>query len=138
MYSSENSTGKYAGQAKGTDFLMKYTKDKNFEATISYHSAGEIVFWYFGQTGQEYKRDLDLATELCKITGYVLTPMDMQKKSSCGYKDWYIQEFKRPGFTIEIGKTVNNMAIPEEEMIEAWEKNKYVGLWLSKKVANME
>ncbi len=53
------------------------------------------------------------------------------KKSSSGYKDWYIQEFKRPAWTIEIGKTVNNKAIPKEEVLEAWEKNRMVGLWLA-------
>lgn len=33
--------------------------------------------------------------------------------------------------TYEIGKTVNNKAIPEEEILEAWEKNRMVGLWLA-------
>lgn len=72
-----------------------------------------------------------MCIRLSEMTGYGLIPIEIQKKSSLGYKNWYIQEFKRPAWTIEIGKTVNNKAIPEEEILEAWEKNRMVGLWLA-------
>lgn len=130
-YSSQRSGGIKPGEAKESQALMDYTKKHDFLSTVSYHHAGEILFWYFGQTGSDKDRDYRLTEQLSEMTGYGLIPIEMQKKSSSGYKDWYIQEFKRPAWTIEIGKTVNNKAIPEEEMLEAWEKNRMVGLWLA-------
>lgn len=133
-YSSENSGGKEPGEAKETKALMDYTKEQNFLSTISYHNAGEVLYWYFGQTGDNRLRDYRLTLELSEITGYSLLPIDIQMQSSSGYKDWYIQEFKRPAWTIEIGKTVNNRPLSQEEMLDAWEKNKEVGLWLASMV----
>lgn len=130
-YSSQNSGGQQPGESKETKALMNYTIKHEFLSTISYHNAGEALFWYFSQEGNDRLRDYELTKQLSEITGYALVPIETQMKSSSGFKDWYIQEFKRPAWTIEIGKTVNNKPLSENEMLEAWEKNKEVGLWLA-------
>jgi len=133
-YSFQNSGGQEPNEAKETKALIDYTKEQNFLSTISYHDAGEALFWYYGQTGKDKLRDYRLTKQLCEITGYSLIPIETQIKSNSGYKDWYIQEFKRPAWTIEIGKTVDDKPLSEGEMLDAWEKNKEVGLWLAKMV----
>lgn len=37
--------------------------------------------------------------------------------SGGGFKDWFISEFKRPGFTIELGKGKNPLPISDCESI---------------------
>lgn len=130
-YSSQNSGGIKPGEAKEVQAMMEYTKKHDFLSTVSYHHAGGILFWYFGQTGTNRTRDYRLTQELGNLTGYTPLTIEAQIGSTGGYKDWYVQEFKRPAWTIEIGKTVNERPIPEEEMLEAWKRNKHVGLWLA-------
>lgn len=39
--------------------------------------------------------------------------------SHAGFKDWYIQEFKRPGFTLELGKGINPLPLSQfNELLE--------------------
>lgn len=133
-YSYQNSSGRYPAEAKEVQALMEYTKKNDFLSTISYHCAGEVIYWYFYQNKNNMERDLKLSQQLSAITGYSLLPIAIQIRSHSGYKDWYIQEFKRPAWTIEIGKTVNEQPLSKEEMLDAWDKNKYVGLWLAKMV----
>ena len=37
--------------------------------------------------------------------------------SHAGYKDWFIQEFRKPGFTIELGLGVNPLPISQFDEI---------------------
>jgi g-D-glutamyl-meso-diaminopimelate peptidase len=30
-----------------------------------------------------------------------------------GYKDWFIQDYKKPGYTIEVGKGINPLPIEQ-------------------------
>ena len=106
------------------DFTRKYLP----EMTISYHSSGSIIFWYYFQEGSQYTRDLRLAGELGQITGYYPVPAG-KDISGGGYKDWFIKEFGKPGFTIEIGKTINGKPLPIGEFYDIWLRNKNVGLF---------
>ena len=37
--------------------------------------------------------------------------------SHAGYKDWFIQEFRKPGFTIELGVGVNPLPLSQFDEI---------------------
>ena len=41
--------------------------------------------------------------------------------SFAGYKDWFIQAFRRPGFTIEVGSGTN--PLPLSQFDEIYENN---------------
>lgn len=45
-------------------------------------------------------------------SGYLLTEVDYNS-SFAGYKDWFIQNYRRPGYTIEAGKGVNPLPISQ-------------------------
>ena len=47
--------------------------------------------------------------------------------SSAGYKDWFEQEWRRPGFTVEAGKGVN--PLPFGQFWEIWGEN--IGIMLA-------
>ena len=85
---------------KETLALAEYTEDIDPALVLAYHTQGNVIYWQF--------RDYDipgaqaLGEEFARISGYTLedTPYE---SSFAGYKDWFIQDFRRPGFTIECG-----------------------------------
>ena len=55
-----------------------------------------------------------IAREFARVSGYqAVRYID----SHAGYKDWFIQEFRRPGFTIELGEGVNPLPISQFDEI---------------------
>lgn len=56
--------------------------------------------------------------EYARVSGY--TPI-RYVDSYAGYKDWFIQEFHRPGFTVELGEGVN--PLPFEQFPSIYEQN---------------
>lgn len=49
-----------------------------------------------------------------KVSGYKLTQPNYYS-SFAGYKDWFIEKFNRPGYTIEIGKGEEGKSLPLEQ-----------------------
>ena len=41
-----------------------------------------------------------------------------------GYKDWFIQDYNRPGYTIEVGTGVN--PLPMSQFPQIYEANRYI------------
>ena len=100
--------------------LKNFTLHIKPDATISYHSKGEEVYYYFNQTEKREKRDKALAEIISKSTGYEikLTP-----NSAGGYKDWCIDKLKIPAFTVEVGSDDLMHPITEKFFPEIKEKN---------------
>ena len=83
----------------------------------SFHSQGEEIFWYYGPKTPLISRDM--AFEFSEACGYKpVFPSGMA--SHGGLKDWYIEKFGRPGFTVEIGKGEN--PLPAEDFDEIYKK----------------
>lgn len=80
--------------------LAEFTSLVNPCVTLSYHLKGEEVYWDFGQNGGERARDKRLADAICAYTGYSLAD---GIGSVGGYKDWCVQKFGIPSFTVEVG-----------------------------------
>ncbi len=98
--SEENYVGTRAFSESETRALRDFTLFIKPDVTLSYHSKGEEIYWYFNQRGENLKRDRFLAEVLQKSTGYKLK---YAFKSFGGYKDWCISKLKIPSFTIEVG-----------------------------------
>ena len=76
----------------------------------SFHSQGEEIYWYYGKNTPLMSRNI--AEKISALSGYkMLEPSGLA--SHGGLKDWYIQNFCRPGFTIEIGKGENPLPIDD-------------------------
>ena len=89
------------------------------DLTLSYHSQGEVIFWKYLDYEPENSRKIgELFSD---ISGYALadTPYD---SGFAGYKDWFIDEFDMPGYTIETGLGTN--PLPIEQFNSIYSKNR--------------
>ena len=55
-----------------------------------------------------------------KVSGYYLADTPMQS-ANAGYKDWFIKQYNRPGYTIEAGLGKN--PLPIEQFDKIYEDN---------------
>ncbi len=86
--------------------VADFTLEKDFALVTVLHSQGEVIYW--GYKGYEPASAGTLAEELGALSGY--QPV-RYAGTHAGYKDWFIQEFRRPGFTIEVGRGVNPLPL---------------------------
>ena len=86
----------------------------NFRLVLAYHSQGEVIFWQFQNFNPPRSKEIGEAFE--RASGYVLedTPFN---SSFAGYKDWFIQNFNRPGYTVEVGLGENPLPISQFDKI---------------------
>lgn len=99
--------------------LYEFTKLHKFDITISLHSQGEEIYWSY----QDIKlvEAYELGKKFAKVSGYKLTEPEYNS-SFAGYKDWFINEFKKPGFTLEIGKGEEGLPLPLENVDDIYKK----------------
>ena len=90
--------------------LYDYTERLSPELVIAWHSQGEVIYWQYG--GIEVPGARELAERFAAVSGYRLedTPYN---SSFAGYKDWFIQAYRRPGFTIEVGTGENPLPVSQ-------------------------
>ena len=94
--------------------LYDYTERVDPAIVIAWHSQGEVIYWQYG--GIEVSGARELAERFADASGYALedTPY---ASSFAGYKDWFIQAYRRPGFTIEVGTGTNPLPLEQFEDI---------------------
>ncbi len=90
--------------------LYDYTQRVDPEIVIAWHSQGQVIYWQYG--GIEVPGARELAERFAALSGYALedTPY---ASSFAGYKDWFIQAYRRPGFTIEVGTGTNPLPLSQ-------------------------
>ena len=78
--------------------------------TLSYHTQGRVIYWKFLDYEPENSRQI--ADTFAALSGYEVeeTPY---ASGFAGYKDWFIQDFNRPGYTIEAGLGRNPLPISD-------------------------
>ena len=94
--------------------LAEYTRFIDPELVLAFHSQGQEIYWQFRDIvvpGAE-----ELGQKMAEASGYTLANVPYQS-GYAGYKDWFIQEFGRPGYTIEVGKGVNPLPISQFDEI---------------------
>jgi g-D-glutamyl-meso-diaminopimelate peptidase len=94
--------------------LADYTQRIDPELVIAWHSQGEVIYWQYG--GIEVPGAREIAERFADLSGYRLedTPYN---SSFAGYKDWFIQTYRRPGFTIEVGTGENPLPLSQFDEI---------------------
>ena len=94
--------------------MYDFTQAHNFRLILAYHTQGEIIYWKF--TDYNPPRALEIGEEMSRLSGYPLeiTP---EFSSYAGYKDWFIQTYNLPGYTVEAGKGVNPLPINQFDKI---------------------
>lgn len=98
--------------------LAEYTREVDPALVLAYHTQGKEIYWQFGN--YEVPGARVLGEEFARLSGYTLTEVAYES-SFAGYKDWFIQDFRRPGYTIEAGSGVN--PLPIEQFDEIYRDN---------------
>ena len=98
--------------------LAGYTEVIDPELVLAYHTQGQVIYWQF----QDYvvPGARELGEEFARVSGYELEEVPFES-SFAGYKDWFIQKFRRPGYTIEVGEGEN--PLPLEQFDEIYRRN---------------
>lgn len=131
----ENYVGAYPFSEKESQALRDFTLKVMPDLTLSYHSKGQEIYWYFFQHGDTLKRDYFLAKVIEKSTGYKIK----KTPDSCGgYKDWCIEKLNIPSFTLEVGKDSLIHPIKEIHLKEILSENEKVFLDLIKELNKSE
>lgn len=94
--------------------LYDYTLAHNFSLILSYHTQGEIIFWRYLNFEPEGAEEL--GREFARVSGYILDDT-VETNSYAGYRDWFISNYNRPGYTVETGKGQNPLPISQFEKI---------------------
>ncbi len=94
--------------------LAGYTEYIDPALVLAYHSQGEVIYWQFRDYVVPGAREL--GERFAAASGYALedTPYE---SSFAGYKDWFIQQFRRPGYTIEVGMGDNPLPLSQFDKI---------------------
>ncbi len=103
--------------------LADLTRQFQFDATLSYHTQGEVIYWNFGQEGELKNMSLLLANRVSELTGYRLDG-NFQALDTAGYKDWAISKLGIPSLTIEAGHGGN--PVDPAQMDAIWRENRDV------------
>lgn len=98
--------------------LAEYTRETDPALVLAYHTQGREIYWQFGD--YEVPGARALGEEFARLSGYTLTEVPYES-GFAGYKDWFIQDFRRPGYTIEAGSGVN--PLPIEQFDEIYRDN---------------
>lgn len=113
--------GYFPNSENETKSLIKICETYNIKRLLTFHSQGEEI--YYKYANDTPYSSLILARLFSEITGYKLIEND-GLASHGGFKDWFIKTFKKPAFTIEIGKGKNPLPISQLENI--YENLKYM------------
>ena len=94
--------------------LADYTLAVDPELVLAYHSQGKEIYWQFG--GYEVPGARALGEDFARTSGYTLANVP-EESAYAGFKDWFIQEFRRPGYTIEVGEGINPLPLSQFDEI---------------------
>ena len=90
--------------------VYNFTLRHNFRLILAYHSQGEVIYWHF----QNYNppNAFFIGTQFARVSEYSLEPTPYNS-SFAGYKDWFIQNYNKPAYTIEVGLGTNPLPITQ-------------------------
>ena len=101
--------------------VYNFTNSHDFKLILAYHTQGEVIYWKYLDYEPENSREI--AQYFSDVSGYLVedTPY---ASGFAGYKDWFIQAYNRPGYTIEAGLGENPLDMSQFSGI--YEANKLI------------
>ena len=112
----------YVGSAPLTEpesrAVYDYSLHNPFSLTLSYHTQGQVIYWKYD--GFDPPHAKAIGRRLAALSGYALE-LTPEESAYAGYKDWFIQQFDKPGYTVEAGKGVSPLPLSQFE--EIWRAN---------------
>jgi len=82
--------------------LAQCVRLRRFHLVVALHTQGREIYWNYRD--MEPPEAASIAAAMGEASG--LKPVRLEG-SDAGFKDWFIAEFRRPGFTVELGSGEN-------------------------------
>lgn len=83
-----------------TAALVSLCRKYNVSHAVALHSQGQVIYWRFGDKIPH--RSEKMVDIMSKLSNYI--PDDPEGLAvGGGFKDWFIETFERPAFTVEMG-----------------------------------
>ena len=119
-----NYKGPHAASEPETQAVSAYVESIGaLESLLAFHTAGQVVYWDCGMTGNVRQQTLDLAQAVCDHTGYKLI---YDKHLDASLNDWITLERDVPSVTVELATVEYPM--PASMLEEAFAQTKE--LWV--------
>ncbi len=94
--------------------LTRLCRKVQIRHTVALHSQGEVIYWSYGsKMPARSKRMAEIMATSSQYALDVPSPI----ATGGGFKDWFIDEFKKPGFTIELGLGKNPLPAESAQSI---------------------
>jgi g-D-glutamyl-meso-diaminopimelate peptidase len=93
-----------------TQALADLTQRNNYRLVLSYHSQGRVIYWTYKDVVPP--RALEIAELFSNASGYAVADIPYEA-AFAGYKDWFMEIYGRPGYTIEVGLGRNPLPIQQ-------------------------
>lgn len=90
--------------------MAALTRSQDYALILAYHAQGRVIYWKY--LDYEPTGSRELAERMGEVSGYdvELTPSE---SGYAGYKDWFIQDWNRPGYTIEVGEGISPLPLTQ-------------------------
>ena len=98
--------------------IYNFTLSHNFRLVIAYHTQGQEIYWQFQNFNPP--NSLFIGTLFANVSGYKLSKTPYNS-SFAGFKDWFIKNYNRPGYTIEAG--IGESPLPISQFNEIYNDN---------------
>lgn len=92
--------------------MNQWTKSQDFDRVMALHTQGKEIYWEFN--GLAPAISACMVEEYERVSGYAAV---RELDNYAGFKDWFIQTYQRPGFTVELGSGNNPLPIEQFSMI---------------------
>ncbi|KGP72817.1 M14 family metallopeptidase [Pontibacillus yanchengensis] len=107
-----NYPGPYPLSEPEAQAVAELTRSRDFTRALAFHTQGEVIYW--GYESLEPPVAEVIVEEFARVSGY--RPIRFID-SFAGYKDWFIQEWRRPGYTVELGKGTSPLPLNQFDKI---------------------
>lgn len=98
--------------------LYNFTLMHNFRLILAYHTQGQEIYWQFQNYATAEAESI--GETFANVSGYRLANVPFES-GFAGYKDWFLQEYRRPGYTIEAG--IGQSPLPISQFNEIYRDN---------------
>jgi g-D-glutamyl-meso-diaminopimelate peptidase len=98
--------------------IYNFTLNNNFDLIIAYHTQGKEIYWQFQDFAPSQSKPI--GETFSYVSGYTLADVPYNS-SFAGYKDWFLQEYRKPGYTIEAG--IGNNPLPISQFSQIYRDN---------------
>ncbi|MDO4747975.1 MAG: M14 family metallocarboxypeptidase [Eubacteriales bacterium] len=107
-FASTRYGGEYPESENETKALCNLCRKREFAIAAALHSQGREIYYDYGEHTR--KENYEIAKAMSALSGYkVSQPSGIAVGG--GFKDWFIEHFHRPAFTIEVGKGKNPLSM---------------------------